>query len=54
MSTRHSSKDGNRYLRYAEVASAYRLRERDLVTFLRLTFGKGEFHVKRAGDEFTM
>ena len=49
-----SAPDGKGYLKYAEAASAYRLRERDLVRFLRRTFGEGEFHVERAGDGFTM
>lgn len=40
--------------RYAEVVSAYRLRERDIITFLRHTFGegKGQFHVERSDEQF--
>ena len=49
-----SALDGRRHLQYAEDVSAYRLRERDIITFLRRTFGEGEFHVRRSEDDFRL
>ena len=37
---------------YFEFLSVYRVREQDIIPFLRRTFGEGDFHVKRSGDEF--
>ena len=49
---RRSASDDKRKLICREFVSAYRLRERDIITFLRRTFGEGQFHVERSDEQF--
>ena len=47
-----SASDGKGDLNHAEFLSVYRIRERDIIRFLRRTFGEGQFQVKRSGERF--
>ena len=50
--TSPSASDGKEKLIFREFVSAYRLKEREIITFLRRTFGDGQFHVKRSDERF--
>ena len=50
--TSPSTSDGKGKSIFYEQVSAYRLKQREIINFLRRTFGEGQFHVERSDEQF--